>query len=592
MLRLYHATSFFLHLIVMNKYKIPNILQSSCRFLLLGLVLNGFIQAIATVTNALLVELAFDKFVSITDEPLMKINIVQITIGLITSALLLAYLKTRERIDAETIGQNYVYETRMILYNKLITVSPRSLQSRSQGAVMLRFVGDLTSLRKWVSLGLSRLIVGATTAIGSLLALSFVNFTLALTVGIVLTIGAFVSFQASQRMQRAAKESRRRLSRLAGNVNEKVASVAVVQVFGQSRREERRITKQSDALKDAMIYRATIAGQLLGITEATTAIASAAVIIIGGMVVRNDGVTAGTVVAAMTIVSFLVPRLRELGRVQEYWHNSRVALTKIVEFLESPSLIVERPDAPDLKIKLGCLQFNDVSFGDVLTNINAIAPAGKTIAIVGPNGAGKSTLLSLTSRLMDPDQGEILLDGQELKLHSLKSVRKAIGMASPDLPLLKGSLRRNLLYRHPKASEKQIDRVWKLCEIHEIIDSLPQGDQTRISERGVGLSAGQRQRIALARALLGKPPILLLDEVDSNLDHQAVTVIDRILSKYKGTILMITHRKDLLEKADFIWYMENGELKEVGTPQDLFDRQSYTADLFRETSPCSLLSKI
>jgi ABC-type multidrug transport system fused ATPase/permease subunit len=565
-----------------QKQQIPNILNSSCRWLLLWLVINGFIQAIATVVNALLVELAFDRFVSQTNDSGIQANVWQITLGLIASAIMIAFFKTREIIDAETIGQNYVYQVRMTLYKKLVSVSPRTLQNRSQGAVMLRFVGDLTSLRKWVSLGLARLIVGMTTAIGCLLALSFVNQTLAFTVAVVLAMGALISFNVSKRMQQAAKESRRRLSRLAGNVNEKVASIAVVQVFGQSKREQKRIAKQSDELKKAMINRATITGQLLGVTEATTMFASTATIIIGGMVVRAEGATPGTIVAAMTIVSFLVPRLRELGRVQEYWHNSRVALEKIIDFLNSPSLINEMPNAPDLRVDSGCLEFEEVSFADVLSNINAIAPAGKVITIVGPNGSGKSTLLSLATRLMDPHSGRILLDGQDLALHSLASVRKAIGIASPDLPLLRGSLRRNLLYRYPKAKEDEIKKIWNLCGIEEIIAELPEGEKTRISERGIGLSAGQRQRIALARALLGEPQILLLDEVDSNLDHQAVAVVDRILSEYKGTILIITHRRDLLERADVIWHIENGELVEVGTPQKLLNQKSYTSDLFAQ----------
>ncbi len=172
----------------------------------------------------------------------------------------------------------------------------------------------------------------------------------------------------------------------------------------------------------------------------------------------------------------------------------------------------------------------------------------------------------MAARLIDPDEGRVLLDGQDLAEHSLDSVRRAISMVSPDLPLLRGTIRKNLLYRWPKAPAEEINRINTLCGIDEVLTKLPEGDQTRVTEGGGNLSLGQRQRIALARALLGNPSVLLLDEADVHLDLEAGTALGRILDEYTGTILWVTHNRDHLTDADFIWHIEAGRLVDVSAP--------------------------
>lgn len=559
-------------------------------WLLARLVINGFTQAAATVANALLVEIAFDKLITAANPAFNKVAL-EIGLGLAVAALVIGLLRMAERADAERIGQDYAYDVRMTLYNRLTSLTPRALQKRSQGGVMLRFVGDITALRQWVSLGLARLTVAITTTVGALLALSFISRSLALTVGIVLSVGAIIAFCLGKPMQSAAIEARRRRSRLAANINEKVASIAVVQIFGQSKREKKRIARQSRRLQDAMVERALITGQLSAVTEATAVLASGAALIVGATEVAAGRASAGTVVAAMTIVGLLVPPLRDLGRVQEYWHNSRVSIQKIHEFLDTPSLVAEMPGAPNLRLGPGRIEFDSVSLSKVLHGFSASAEPGTVVALVGPNGAGKSTLLSLAARLIDPDEGVIRLDEQDIASHSLASVRRAIGMAGPDLPLLRGTVDKNLSYRWPDAPIEEIQRVRSLCGIEQVLAELPEGDQTRISEGGAGLSAGQRQRIALARAILGNPPLLLLDEVDANLDAQATAVVDRVLAEHPGTVLLITHRADRLAAADEIWYLEKGRLVEAGSPEALLNGDGPTARLFRNKKEKEVLSK-
>lgn len=564
----------------MNNIKIPAAVKGHRTWLLIRLILNGFAQTAATLANASLVELAFDRLIlKSTSVPLAQ-NVILIAIGLCAAIAVTAILRITERIDAERMGQEYADEVRMTLYRQLSRLAPRALQNRSQGGVSLRFVGDLTALRQWVSLGLARLTVTVTVTVGVTLVLFVINWMLALSVALVLTIGLMISHNLGHQLQKTAREARRRLSRLAGNINEKVATMAVVQVFGQSHREEKRIANQSLRLTNARIERARVAGQLQGIMEGTASLASATALLIGAQAVSLNQVTPGTVVAAMTLVGLLVPRLRDLGRVQEYWHNSRVSLRKIEEFLNIKGLVAEIPNAPDLILSEGHLAFDSVSVDNILFKITVEAKPRQIVALVGPNGAGKSTLLALAARLIDPAQGSVLLDGQNLAHYSLTSVRRAIAMAGPDLPLLRGSVKKNLLYRCPDASEAEISRVWELCGIYDLLNDLPKGEKTHISEGGKGLSSGQRQRIALARAILGNPPVLLLDEIDANLDVQSSMIIDRVIENYPGTILLITHRFERLANVDIIWYLENGELLEAGPAQEMLQKNRAVTRLF------------
>jgi ABC-type bacteriocin/lantibiotic exporter with double-glycine peptidase domain len=195
------------------------------------------------------------------------------------------------------------------------------------------------------------------------------------------------------------------------------------------------------------------------------------------------------------------------------------------------------------------------------------------IALVGPNGAGKSTLLSLAARLIDPDKGRILLDGQNIAKCSLSSTRRAIGMMSPDLPLLRGKIDKNLRYRWPEAPDEEVKRVKTLCEIDKVVGELREGDQTRLTEGGGNLSLGQRQRIALTRALLGNPSILLLDEADAHMDHSTGMLLDKILAEYRGTVLLVTHNPDRLSSADIIWSIKKGQLVDKGDSANKIERK-------------------
>jgi ATP-binding cassette, subfamily B, bacterial len=563
-------------------YPLPGVIAGPRRWLLARLVGNGMMQAMTTLAAAMLVHRAFVNLTGRSGGAQDAMTqVLLMGLGLLACAVILAFLRIVARSDAERMGQGYVTELRMVLFDCLSAMSPRGLQRRSRGGVTLRFVGDLKMLRQCISLGLARILVAAIATVLVLGALAYVDPALAAAAATVIGLGLTTLVALGERTREAMRQARRRQGYLSANVNEKVASIAVVQAFGQAWRERSHLLRQSERVRDAMVEQTRRSATLRAVADVTAAMASAAVLLVGALEVSSGATTPAVVVAAMTVVGMLVPRLRDLGQAFGYWNGARVAWRKLEEFLASPGILGEQPGAPGLVLGGGHLEFRGVEVAGSLRGLDAAAQAGKVTAIVGPNASGKSTLLALAARLLDPDAGQVLLDGQDIATHSLRSVHRSVGIVSPDLPLLRGTIEKNLKYRWPEASDAALAEVRALCGIDEMLAELPQGIETRVAEGGMNLSFGQRQRIVLARALLGNPAVLLLDEADANLDAKSSRILERILAEYEGTVLLVTHRLDRATAADAIWYVEGGTLVESGRPDELLRRVGPTARLFR-----------
>lgn len=550
--------------------ELPGLFVGRGRRYFLRLIANGCGQALCTLATAFMVQYAFDNLL-LSGKAVAGRSLLYLGLGFAATAAGMAWLRMTERVDAERLGQDYIHRTRKQAYRHLTALAPRALQRRSRGALMLRFVTDLSALRNWVSLGLARLAVAGITMVLTLGALAVVNWVLALSVLGVLLLGSLAVALQGGALQQSVREARRRRSRLAADLSDRIASMAVVQAFGQTQRERRRVAKQSQDLKVAMIQQARAVGRVRAAAEAAVATSSAVVVLLGVLEVGLGRATPGMVVAALSIIGLLVPALRDLGRVFEYHRNAQVSQEKLRNFLATPTLVQERKNALELEPGCGRLDFEGVRLGDTLQGVSATATAGQVVAVSGRNGAGKSTLFELAARFIDPDEGRILLDGQDLKACSLASLRRAVSVVSPDLPLLRGTVRRNVLYRAPHASEEEIARVRRLCRLDEVFDALPNGEKTKIRDNGSNLSAGQRQRLALARALLGGSRLLLLDEADANLDTQATHILEDIICELRGqvTILFITHHPTRLQLADVVWQLEGGTLRELASSEVL-----------------------
>lgn len=547
---------------------LPKVLAGRRRLRFAALVANGVAQAGVAIATAMLVRHGFDRLIT-PQTPLPISEGAMFAAGLCAAIVAGAWLRWRGHLDAEHLGQGYVHAVRQRLFRHVAKIGAEGSRRMSRGAIVLRFVGDLSALRQWISLGLARLTVSGLAAGLAIAALSFIEPVVALSVGIAVAVAAGLALAIGPNLRATTRESRRRRGRLAAQLNDRVANIGVVEAFGQEAREKKRFGRLSNRLRHALIARAKVVGLLRALSEASASFASACALFVGAFQVGLGLASPGAVVAAMVVAGLLAPRLQDLGRVYEFWNGALIAREKLEQMLAlAPGRRrATRRARRALKPGPGRIEVSGVHLRGVFQDIQAVVEAGERVALVGPNGAGKSSLLRLIAGIIEPDEGRIRLDGQNIARCRWDDLRAAFAIVSPELPLLRGSLRLNVTYGATGASAEQVKYTLTDLGLDPLIDRLPAGLDSRISENGGGLSTGERARIALARALLAKPRVLLLDEADANLDEVSRNTLERVIAAFPGTVLFITHDPARAAKADRILCLEQGRLHEaVGDP--------------------------
>lgn len=544
-----------------------------------GLVACGLGRTGAAVGAALLARYTFDALIRRPDT-LMVDTVGWMVAGFAGIALAFAGLRVLEGVTVEALGQSYVASTRLRLLDHLLDLPVRRLRERRRGHLMLRFIGDLNAVRLWISNGVARIVVAGLTTAGTIGVLAVLNLHIAVTVLVVLSVMGVLLAVSAKPLSERVRMARRRRSQLAGNLGEKLSEAVVVQAFGRSSKERDQLKRQNARLVSAMVAQARLSSLVRVLPEVAATLAAGLVILVGVIEIGHGRATPGTIVGALTILGVLTAPLTDLSRVFDYWRRYGVARRKIEEFLSVPSLSAPPERNEELAPGGGALRFEAVSVTDSVEHLTMDVAPGSVVALVGPNGAGKSTLLMLAAGLIPPDSGRILIDEQDLARCTVPSIRDVVGIVSPDLPLLRGSVGWNLRYRLPDASDEAVDRVIRLCGLADAIRALPKGLETRIQEGGRNVSAGVRQRLMLARALLGAPPILLLDEVDAELDREGCQAVDAILRDRKGTTVIATHDLERLLSADVICCMEQGRIVEYGPRDEVLGRPGPTTRLF------------
>lgn len=528
--------------------KLPPLLSGARRRNFALLVANGALQAAGAVGTALLAQDGFDRLLG-GGAAAGATPFVVVVGGLAGIAAAAAWLRYREHLDAERLGEAYVHALRMRLFRHLLRIGPGVAGRLSRGAITLRFVGDLSALRRWVSLGLARLLVGGVVTFLALLALALMEPTLAAAVGTGVAAAGLLGLGLGSRLQEATRTVRLRRGRLAALLTDRLAHLHLVQACGQEQRETNRFKMLSRRLKAAVLQRARTAGMLRALADAGASAATLSALAVGAQLVALDLATPGTVVAAMLVAGLLAPRLQELGRIYEYWTAARIAREKQARLLQMRPARpgTQRRGGQSLQPGPGALVLNGVALDGLLPALDlALAPEDR-LCIVGSNGAGKSSLLQVMAGLRRPDAGRVELNGQDLRVSDSRQVHRAIGLVSCDLPLLRGSLRFNLTYGlDGKAGAAALSEAIERCDLGGLIDRLPQGLDTQVSELQTRFSAGERMRITLARGLITRPQVLLLDEVDSHLDGDGLRALVDVVRQFAGPVAFVTHNPERL----------------------------------------------
>lgn len=530
---------------------LPAVLTANRRLFFAVLIGAGLLQVVALVGTALIIRSIIDS-----QQQLDLYSLPSLFSGLLLTSLAFISLRFASRVLAEKVGQSYAHDVRVSLFETLITNNKGLGEEKRADRLLIPFTGDLSALRRWVSLGLSGAITSSIVLLFSLVALAFYSMAAALAAFLVMALGIVINMALSKPVLKAVRNVRKQRSRMITNLTEKVAHPVVVSFFGRARRESGRHEKLSARLEQTLMKRSLLTRGMRAGTELTALWAGIAVLAVL-LIFSDQSPSPGSVVAVVTLMGLLAMPLRELGRVYEYWLSARVSRKNLNKIYQQTG---QGKRNRIIKSARGRLVMKGVALFQGNQAVDAKVLPGKRIALVGLNGAGKSTLLLACAGLYRPNTGLIQLDKKNVQRLTASSARRTIGIVSDLLPLMRGSLDKNLRYRYPGASIDEVNEIIEKCGLKELEASLPEGRSSKLNREGLNLSLGERRRVALARALLGTPDLLLLDEIESNLDIQFMRDVNKLLKDYPGTIIQATHDASIAAEADEVWQLSNGEI--------------------------------
>ena len=382
---------------------------------------------------------------------------------------------------------------------------------------------------------------------------------------------------------------RNRISDVLSDLQESLAGIRVITAHNRRKHNVIRHTNIVGEHKEANLDAIKAASVYTPGTEAIAIVGRALVLIVGGRMVLNGDLEIGELTAFLLYLGAFFTPIQTLTQLYNGYQQGQAAVAKLRELLATSPAVPEKPNALDLPAIQGTIEFKSVNFSyepgeRVLTSINLNIQAGETIAIVGPTGGGKSTIAKLATRFYDPDSGEVSIDGFNVRDVTIKSLRKQIGVVPQEPFLFAGSIRDNISFSKPDADEEDILESLRVAGLMPLIESLPDGIDTEIHERGSSLSAGERQLIALARAFLSQPRVLVLDEATSNLDLQSENQIEQALDALLDgrTAIIVAHRLATVMRADRIIVIDAGQIIEVGSHEELIALKGHYSDMHEQ----------
>lgn len=486
------------------------------------------------------------------------------------------------------LAQRLQSDLRQDAYEHAQRLDMSFFEARSSGQLVATMNDDVNQLERFLDGGANAMIQVLVTvvAVGAVFfVLSPLIALLAFTPIPLIIWGAFYFQRKAGPLYADVREKVGDLSsRLANNLG----GIATIKSFTAEQREAKRLKESSEAYVEANRRAIRISSAFIPVIRMAILAGFLATFTVGGMMALEGSLNVGAYGVLVFLTQRLLWPLTGLAEVIDLFERAMASTRRILDLLAEPVHVrdeggraLEEPVKGD--VELDKVSFHYPSSGAGIRDISLTVPAGNTLALVGATGSGKSTLIKLLLRFYDPSNGEIRIDGQPIRDLSLNSLRGAIGLVSQDVYLFEGTIRENLAYGNPAASDAEITETAKTAEAWSFIDALPEGLDTPVGERGVRLSGGQRQRLSLARALLKNPPILVLDEATSAVDNETEAAIQRSLKRigHNRTVIMIAHRLSTIVDADSIAVIEGGKVLEQGTHRDLLERDGAYANQWR-----------
>lgn len=487
------------------------------------------------------------------------------------------------------LGVRIEHDMRRDIFTHLQTLPFSYYDNNKTGHIMSRIVNDLRDITELAHHGPEDLFISLVMLVGSFVVLIRIEWRLTVVLFTFIPIVIWFVISKRNRMSNSFREVRKKIANVNAQLENSISGIRVAKSFTNEEYEIEKFNEGNLSFSDARKESYKVMAEFSAGIGVITSILNLLVISLGGYFVYKNIINFGDLFSFTLYVNFFMQPIRRLSEFSQQLQDGMTGFERFIEIMDIKPDITDKEKALELEEVKGEIRFNNVSFSynngknTVLSNLNLSIDAGKTIALVGPSGAGKTTLCHLIPRFYEIEDGEILLDNIDIRDIKIKSLRKKIGLVQQDVFLFTGTIRDNIIYGNPEASEEEVIEAAKKASIHDFIISLPDGYDTFIGEKGVKLSGGQKQRISIARLFLKNPPILVLDEATSALDNETEIMIQKSLEDLsKGrTTLVIAHRLSTIKNADEILVLTSDGIAERGNHEVLLEKDGIYSKLYK-----------
>ena len=490
---------------------------------------------------------------------------------------------------AQWTGSKILYDIRSQLFSHIQKLSFKYYANTRAGEIVSRVITDVEQTKNFVITGIMNLWLDLATIIIAIVIMFTMDVPLTLVSLILIPFYMFSVKHFMGKLRALTRVRSQALANVQSHLQERVQGMAVIKSFANEDYEAEQFNKQNKNFLDKALLHTSWNAKSFAVVNTITDIAPLVVIGYAGYQVIHGDLTLGAMVAFIGFIDRLYNPLRRLVNSSTTLTQTLASMDRVFELIDEKYDIVDKTDAKELKQVQGRITFDNVSFAYddetalILKNINLDVKQGETIAFVGMSGGGKSSLVSLIPRFYDVTEGQILLDGQDIRHFKVRSLRDKIGMVLQDNILFSESVKANILMGKPEATDEEVMAAAEAANAHDFIMNLSDGYDTKVGERGVKLSGGQRQRVAIARVFLKNPPILVLDEATSALDLESEHYIQEALDKlaFDRTTFIVAHRLSTITHANRIVLIEHGEIVEIGTHEELMQKQGHYFNLYQ-----------